>query len=70
MKPDRTRNARAARFRRKTDGSAQVNTQISPDAAAKLARIRSEQCITLRQAIESAIDAYAVMHEMGCNELI
>lgn len=54
---DRTRNARAARFRRKTDGSAQVNTQISPDAATKLARIRSEHRLTLRRAIEAAIDA-------------
>ena len=57
MKPDRTRNARAARFRRKTDGSAQVNTQISPDAAAKLARIRADHRLTLRRAIEAAIDA-------------
>lgn len=59
-KPDRTRNTRAAKFRAKSDGSAQVNTQISPDAAARLAIIRSAESMTLRQAIESAILNYPI----------
>ena len=55
MKPDPTRNTRAARYRvaTKTQGGAQVNVRIGPEAAQALARLR--QHMTVREAVEAAL---------------
>lgn len=55
MKPDPTRNTRAARYRAATKetGGAQINVRVGPEAAAVLARMR--QKMSLREAIESAL---------------
>jgi hypothetical protein len=55
MKPDPTRNTRAARHRAATraQGGAQINTRIGPDAAAALARLR--ESMTMREAVERGL---------------
>lgn len=55
MKPDPTRNTRAAKYRAatKTAGGAQVNVRIGPEAAAVLARMR--ETMTVREAVELAL---------------
>ena len=60
MKPDKTRNTRAARYRAatKADGGTQVNVRVGPEAAAVLAGIRSTG-LTVREAIELALFAFA-----------
>ena len=59
MKPDPTRNTRAARYRAatKTAGGVRVDVQIGPEAAAVLAGIRSTG-LTVREAIELALSEY------------
>ena len=43
MKPDPTRNTRAAKYRAatKATGGAQINVRVGPEAAAVLARMRA-----------------------------
>lgn len=55
MKPDPTRNTRAARYRAATKqaGGAQINVRIGPEAAAVLARMRASG-MTVREAVEAA----------------
>lgn len=56
MKPDPTRNTRAARYRAasKADGGTQVNVRVGADAAAELASLRSTG-LTVREAVERAL---------------
>ncbi len=62
MKPDKTRNTRAARYRAatKADGGTQVNVRVGPGAAAVLAKMR--ETMSMREAIESAILCQATRH--------
>ncbi len=55
MKPDPTRNTRAAKYRAETkaSGGAQINVRIGPEAAAVLARMREK--MTVREAVEVAL---------------
>lgn len=59
MKPDPTRNTRAAKYRAasKTAGGVRVDVHIGPEAAAVLARMR--ETMTVRQAVEAALVAFA-----------
>lgn len=59
MKPDPTRNTRAARYRAATKetGGAQINVRVGPEAAAVLAGIRSAG-LTVREAIELALISF------------
>ncbi len=54
MKPDPTRNTRAAKYRAasKTAGGVRVDVQIGPEAAAVLERMR--KTMTVREAVELA----------------
>lgn len=56
MKPDPTRNTRAARYRAATKeaGGAQINVRVGADAAAELASLRSTG-LTVREAVERAL---------------
>jgi hypothetical protein len=58
MKPDPTRNTRAAKYRAatKTAGGARVDVHIGPEAAAVLARMR--ETMTVREAVEAALAAW------------
>ena len=64
MKPDKTRNTRAARYRAatKADGGTQVNVRVGPEAAAVLARMR--ETMTVRQAIEEALRLSEMLAEL------
>lgn len=55
MKPDPTRNTRAAKYRAatKTAGGVRVDVHIGPEAAAVLARMR--ETMTVREAVELAL---------------
>lgn len=55
MKPDPTRNTRAARYRAatKASGGAQINVTIGADAAMALIKLR--ETMTLRAAVEHAL---------------
>lgn len=55
MKPDPTRNTRAARYRAATKeaGGVRVDVHIGPEAAAALAKMR--ETMTVREAIEAAL---------------
>lgn len=55
MKPDPTRNTRAAKYRAATkqSGGAQINVRIGPEAAAVLVRMR--ETMTVREAVEAAL---------------
>jgi len=55
MKPDPTRNTRAAKYRAATKaaGGVRVDVHIGPEAAAVLARMR--ETMTVREAIETAL---------------
>lgn len=57
MKPDPTRNARAAKYRAasKEAGGAFVSTPIGQDAARALEALRA-QGLTVRQAVERALE--------------
>jgi hypothetical protein len=61
MKPDPTRNTRAAKYRAaaKTAGGVRVDVHIGPEAAAVLARMR--ETMTVREAVELAFTALALM---------
>ena len=60
MKPDPTRNTRAARYRAatKTAGGVRVDVHIGPEAAAVLNGMRASG-MTVREAVEAALARYA-----------
>ena len=64
MKPDPTRNTRAAKYRAasKTAGGARVDVHIGPEAAAVLARMR--ETMTVRVAIEEALRCCELLSEL------
>ena len=59
MKPDPTRNSRAAKYRAatKTAGGVRVDVHIGPEAAVVLAKMR--ETMTVRDAVELALTAFA-----------